>query len=70
MNYKTYGTDAFLYKTSTKRPILGRLIDVLHLGRLTSGSRFLFIVSQRFALFSGLGGLLARNLAIFAPISV
>ena len=39
-------------------------------GRLTSGSRFLFIVSQQFALFLGLGGLLAHNLAIFAPISV
>ena len=39
-------------------------------GWLTSGSQFLFIVSRRFALFLGLGGLLARNLAIFAPISV
>lgn len=32
MNYKTYGTDAFLCKISTKRPILGRLIDVLRQG--------------------------------------
>lgn len=39
-------------------------------GRLTSGSQFLFIVSRRFALFLGLGGLLAHNLAIFALISV
>lgn len=30
----------------------------------------LFFLSQRKAVFLGLGGLLAHNLAIFAPISV
>jgi len=37
---------------------------------LTSGSRFLFFLSQQKAVFMGLGVLLAHNLAIFAPILV
>ena len=39
-------------------------------GWLTSGSRFLFFLSQQKAVFMGLGVLLAHNLAIFAPILV
>lgn len=39
-------------------------------GWLTTGSRFLFFLSQQKAVFMGLGVLLAHNLAIFAPILV
>ena len=59
-----------LNKNIYKAPYFGAFDRCFTSGWLTSGSRFLFIVSQRFTLFLGLGGLLAHNLAIFAPISV
>ena len=37
---------------------------------LTTGSRFLFFLSQQKAVFIGLGVLLAHNLSIFTPILV
>ena len=37
---------------------------------LTTGSRFLFFLSQQKAVFMGLSVLLAHNLTIFAPILV
>ena len=37
---------------------------------LTTGSRFLFFMSQQKAVFMGFGVLLAHNLTIFAPILV